>query len=89
MIGLKRRIELVERTRGPKGRLIVVRANSPMESNEAMAAHGIERRPDDTVVKLHRAVVELLGVIGVHDEGPEAFLASIDGKSLPLVREAA
>lgn len=89
MIGMKRRIELVERTRGPKGRLIVVCANSPMESNEAMAAHGIERRPDDTVVKLHRGVVEQPGVVGVHDEGPEAFFASIDGRSLQLVREAA
>lgn len=89
MNGLKRRIELAERLQGPKGRLIVVRADGEAEVAHALALSAIERTPADTVIRLRRGASQMPHVIGLHDEGAMAFLDGIDGRSLSLIREAA
>lgn len=89
MIGLKKRMELIERLHGLKGRLIIVRADTEDDVVQAFIASPVKRCPSDTVIKLRRSALNMPAVMSVHDEGAEAFFASLDGQSLPLVREAA
>lgn len=85
---LKRRLGLVERSQGSQGRLITVRANGKAELDSALTTAGVERHPADTVIAVHREADDRPHVLGIHEEGAGAFFAKIDGRSLPLVKEA-
>jgi len=87
MIGLKKRIELIERSEAKAGRLLVVVASSAANVDAQCALAGIDRRPSDTIVRIH-GVGHHGPPIAVHEQGLEHLLRSIDGRSRPLVRGA-
>lgn len=92
MSALRRRLERVERACAHSGRLIVVRADNIADAEAAMAMAGVELRPTDSVIKIRRRIVdpphaEPPQVMSVHPEGINEFFLSIDGRSVPLVKE--
>lgn len=88
MIGLKKRIEIIERLAGRPGRLLVVAANSVDEAEFQIVVEKVDRRLTDKLLLVPRHGAEH-PFVRIHEPGLKHLLDAIDGRSKPLVREAA